>query len=187
VTTWVVRCVHDRCSAVVAHLAGRRSRGCDPAAVFVPPILSIRGRNGGDETHRRVVSDRYASWVVSVEDRGKQDGEKQFEDPDIRAVAEAVRLLERVGLLMRALRTHQGGDMSVFSCFYVGLARFGWHALQTNTGSARTLQRSEPLHKIAGGAYRRRSWPFRAGSLLRHAKGRASTLTRREANHSSSR
>jgi hypothetical protein len=43
-----------------------------------------------------------------------------FEDPDVRAVAEAIQVLEHASLLMRA-----NGN--------VGLTRLGMHALQTNT------------------------------------------------------
>jgi hypothetical protein len=59
----------------------------------------------------------------------------RFDDPDYRAVAEAIQVLERAGLLMRALYTrHRVGSGDIFSSgFDVGLTRLGWHALQTNT------------------------------------------------------
>jgi hypothetical protein len=50
-----------------------------------------------------------------------------FENPDYRAVAEAMQVLEREGLLMRALCVRD------YSFFYVGLTRLGRQALQTNT------------------------------------------------------
>jgi hypothetical protein len=49
---------------------------------------------------------------------------QKFEHPDVRAIAEAMRVLEHAGLLMRA----SGGDLDV-----VGLTRLGHHALATNT------------------------------------------------------
>jgi len=55
------------------------------------------------------------------------NGKKQFEDPDTRAVAEAIHALEHAGLLMRAV---EGGSSTVV---FVGLTRLGWHAHQTNT------------------------------------------------------
>jgi hypothetical protein len=50
---------------------------------------------------------------------------KQFEDPDIRAIAEAIQVLEHAALLMRTV----DGVAHVV----VGLTRLGVHALQTNT------------------------------------------------------
>ena len=47
----------------------------------------------------------------------------QFEDPDVRAVAEAIQVLEHSRLLMRS-----PGDRA-----HVGLTRLGVHALATNT------------------------------------------------------
>jgi hypothetical protein len=47
----------------------------------------------------------------------------QFEDPDVRAVAEAIQVLEHSRLLMRS-----PGDRA-----HVGLTRLGMHALATNT------------------------------------------------------
>ena len=51
----------------------------------------------------------------------------RFNDPDYVVVAEAMQVLERAGLLRRALY------VSDYSNFYVGLTRLGRHALQTNT------------------------------------------------------
>ena len=56
---------------------------------------------------------------------GGGPGEQQFEDPDFRAAAEAIQILEHAGLLMRS----QGSQYAL----YLGLTRLGWHALQTNT------------------------------------------------------
>jgi hypothetical protein len=46
-----------------------------------------------------------------------------FDNPDVRAVAEAIQVLEHSRLLMRS-----PGDQA-----HVGLTRLGMHALQTNT------------------------------------------------------
>jgi hypothetical protein len=74
---------------------------------------------------------------LSLRDRRKQDGENQFDDPDIRAVAEATHVLERAGLVMRALQTispgGSGGYSQGYSYFYLGLTRLGWQVLQENT------------------------------------------------------
>jgi hypothetical protein len=51
----------------------------------------------------------------------------QFDDPDYRAVTEAMHILERTGLLMRGLWPNTDWG------FEVALTRLGWHALQTNT------------------------------------------------------
>jgi hypothetical protein len=50
-------------------------------------------------------------------------GKKEFNDPDFRAAAEALQVLEHACLVMRA-----GADR-----LDVGLTRLGFHALQTNT------------------------------------------------------
>jgi hypothetical protein len=50
-----------------------------------------------------------------------------FMDPDSRAIAEAVQVLEHARLLMRCIF---GEGWSVSS---IGLTRLGWHAVQTNT------------------------------------------------------
>jgi hypothetical protein len=52
---------------------------------------------------------------------------KQFEDPDARAIAEAIQLLEHAALVMR---TADGSDSAET---IVGLTRLGMHALATNT------------------------------------------------------
>jgi hypothetical protein len=51
-------------------------------------------------------------------------GNAPFENPDFRAAAEAIQVLEHAGLLMQV----QGGDY-----IRIGLTRLGMHALQTNT------------------------------------------------------
>lgn len=51
----------------------------------------------------------------------------EFDDPDYRAAAEAMQVLESTRLLLRALK------VSEYSEFKVGLTRLGWNALQTNT------------------------------------------------------
>jgi hypothetical protein len=51
----------------------------------------------------------------------------EFDDPDYRAAAEAMQVLESRLLLARAL------NVSEYSEFHVGLTRLGWHALRTDT------------------------------------------------------
>jgi hypothetical protein len=58
---------------------------------------------------------------------GRGLGTRRFEDPDIRAVAEAIQFLERAGLVMRDL---SGGDVTWVE---VGLTRLGRDALATNS------------------------------------------------------
>ena len=53
----------------------------------------------------------------------KSSAEKQFTNPDYRAVTEAIRVLEQAGLVMTT-----GAERRA-----VGLTRLGEHALQTNT------------------------------------------------------
>lgn len=53
-----------------------------------------------------------------------RDASRMFEDPDLRAIAEAIQVLQQAGLLMQSW----GQEFS-----YIGLTRRGWHALQTNT------------------------------------------------------
>jgi hypothetical protein len=63
---------------------------------------------------------------------GVQSGQEQFEDPAMRAVAEAIQVLEHEGLLMRSSRIKNSGG-HIFGGSWVGLTRLGGHALQTNT------------------------------------------------------
>ena len=51
----------------------------------------------------------------------------EFDDPDYRAAAEAMQILESTRLLMRSVEIRSSTHL------YVGLTRLGWHALQTNT------------------------------------------------------
>jgi hypothetical protein len=54
----------------------------------------------------------------------RRDATPRFKDPDMRAFAEAIQVLEQARLLLR-------GDEERDSL--LGLTRLGWHALQTNT------------------------------------------------------
>jgi hypothetical protein len=54
-------------------------------------------------------------------------GTKWFEDPDTRAIAEAIQVLEHANLLMRAVFSGSVNGVEV------GLTRLGWQTLQTNT------------------------------------------------------
>jgi hypothetical protein len=55
----------------------------------------------------------------------KQVAKPRFEDADVRAVAEAIQVLEHARLIMRA---DQGEKQSA-----LGLTRLGMHAVKTNT------------------------------------------------------
>jgi hypothetical protein len=59
--------------------------------------------------------------------RGAADVHEQFHDPDARAIAEAIQVLEHAALLRRTIGNRDQTDP------YVGLTRRGMHALQTNT------------------------------------------------------
>jgi hypothetical protein len=65
-------------------------------------------------------------------------GREPFEDPDMRAIAEAIQVLEHAGLLMRSSRSTTRrlrplAPSPIGGGNYVGLTRLGRHALQTNT------------------------------------------------------
>jgi hypothetical protein len=62
-----------------------------------------------------------------AEPKFSRDIRDPFNDPDSRAIAEAIQVLEHTRLLMRRV---SGTDQTI--C-YVGLTRLGMHALQTNT------------------------------------------------------
>jgi hypothetical protein len=72
-----------------------------------------------------------ASWFTTGSYRepfvsATQPGAPYFENPDIRAAAEAIQVLEHAGLIMRITPASESGP-------YIGLTRRGYHALQTNT------------------------------------------------------
>jgi hypothetical protein len=114
----VLHCAYDQQSAVVAHVAARRSGSDDPAAVFV---CSVPGRAVCNRGHRLVVEDRSVPSVVFK-------SKSRFEDPDFGAAAEALQVLERAGLLMGAVL-----GANKFVRREIGLTRLGRHALATNT------------------------------------------------------
>jgi hypothetical protein len=69
-------------------------------------------------------------------------GLEPFEDPDMRAIAEAIQVLEHAALVMRSPRPGgrgwglRGGGHDVAATSgsnYIGLTRLGMHVLQTNT------------------------------------------------------
>jgi hypothetical protein len=75
---------------------------------------------------------RIVSWfrtgdLTSARFPSRRGGCAEFDDPDFRAAAEAMQVLEHTRLLLRAL------VVSDYSEFRVGLTRLGWHALQTDT------------------------------------------------------
>jgi hypothetical protein len=55
-------------------------------------------------------------------------GLKRFDDPDARAMLEAIQVLDHAGLLMRTVVNRQGAAWT-----QIGLTRLGMYALQTNT------------------------------------------------------
>jgi hypothetical protein len=84
------------------------------------------------ETGSDVVKRNWLKGSAKTDWSGVQSGREQFEDPAMRAVTEAIQVLEHAGLLMRASRiTKSGGN--TFGGSWVGLTRLGGHALQTNT------------------------------------------------------
>jgi hypothetical protein len=109
----------------VAHLAGRRSRGGDSA------VLSSSLYHNEADAMGFIVS----WWRTGEYQAPSLARFSRFEDPDYRAVAEAIQVLERAGLLMRDLDMLRGlvGLHAYFVSFYVGLTRLGWQAVQTNT------------------------------------------------------
>ena len=64
------------------------------------------------------------NWCKTGSYSGRGAMPNPFTDPDHCAVAEAIQVLERAGLLLRNFRN---------DCFNLGLTRLGMHALQTNT------------------------------------------------------
>jgi hypothetical protein len=91
------------------------------AAAILPLFSSAPSQNEADAVGRIVSSLKTGKWRAPVL------GRSRFEDPDYRAVAEAIQALEHAGLLMRVVSGHDLVSVTV------GLTRLGWHALQTNT------------------------------------------------------
>src|SRR5690348_8230919 len=102
-----------------------------PVAELAAVILPMFGQSSFD-SERAAMTD-VVSWLrtgartprgifAAASSRGDV-----FQNPDLRAVAEAMQLLERSGLLLRVLVP------SSHSSFDVGLTRLGWQAVQTGT------------------------------------------------------
>ena len=93
-------------------------------AAAILPLFSSSTYVGEETAMRGIVS-----WCKTGSYRPpgfyRQAAKPRFEDPDIRAVAEAIQHLERACLLLRA---DQGDHESA-----LGLTRLGMHALATNT------------------------------------------------------
>jgi hypothetical protein len=93
-------------------------------AAAILPWFSSRAPTTEAQTVTGIVQ-----WLTTGSDRGSLfvswTNKGAFENPDLRAVAEAIQVLERACLLMRS-ETH--ADYSL-----IGLTRLGWHALQTST------------------------------------------------------
>jgi hypothetical protein len=104
-----------------------------PPAEVAAAILPQFSNQSFEDEQRAI--QRVASWCksgVRTQRLWRGTGSEQFEDPDCRAVAEAIQVLEHAGLLMRGSRTALAGTRAGGGS-YVGLTRLGWHALQTNT------------------------------------------------------
>ena len=103
-----------------------------PVAELAAAILPLFGSSSFD-SERGAMTD-VVSWLrtgaraprgmfsAGISSRGDV-----FQNPDLRAVAEAMQLLERSGLLLRVLVP------SSHSSFDVGLTRLGWQAVHTGT------------------------------------------------------
>jgi hypothetical protein len=91
------------------------------AAVILPYFSSAPSQSESEAVGRIVSSLKTGKWRAPVL------GRSRFEDPDYRAVAEAIQALEHAGLLMRVVSGHDLVSVNI------GLTRLGWHALQTNT------------------------------------------------------
>ena len=92
------------------------------AAVILPWFGSSRSVN------EQSAMMKIAGWLTTGSDReayAERSAQMVFDNPDLRAVAEAMQVLERACLLMR-----YAGNAD-FTC--VGLIRLGMHALETNT------------------------------------------------------
>jgi hypothetical protein len=96
------------------------------AAAILPFLSSTPCQN------ERVAIASIISWWKTGEYQGKVDYTRpiRFTDPDTRAVAEAIQVLERAGLVMRDL-VLKAANPSVR--FEIGLTRLGVHAIETNT------------------------------------------------------
>jgi hypothetical protein len=67
------------------------------------------------------------AWCKTGTPSGPRRFPGWFSDPEFRAIAEAIQVLEHAGLLMRALTVSDNSDNNI------GLTRLGQHALGTNT------------------------------------------------------
>jgi hypothetical protein len=101
----------------------------EEVAATIMPLFSYTSH-----TEEHAAMSRIVSWFRT----GGLTGERfpvswrsgfcpEFEDPDYRAAAEAMQVLESTRLLARAV------VVSDYSGFHVGLTRLGWHVLQTGT------------------------------------------------------
>jgi hypothetical protein len=79
----------------------------------------------GEETAMKGIVAWFKTGSYRAPSMYRQTARPRFEDPDMRAVAEAIQVLEHSLLLIRA---DQGEHESA-----LGLTRLGMHALQTNT------------------------------------------------------
>jgi hypothetical protein len=99
-----------------------------PPAELAATILPLFSSSTNELEESRIRA--IAKWCKTGKYRepagySSRSASRIFEDPDLRAVAEATQVLEHASLLMRSFPIDGGS--------YVGVTRLGMHALQTNT------------------------------------------------------
>lgn len=92
---------------------------------------------------------------------------RRFQDPDFRAIAEAIQVLEHARLLMQI----PGREYAV----EIGLTRLGMHVLQTNTVREHLGLADTPPTDAAGQVLNRPANPRNGKSALVMSPGRAAT------------
>jgi len=96
-----------------------------PTAEVAAAILPLFSYPSSEKEHPALAS--IVSWCKTGQYRKPVKIGDVFKDPDTRAIAEAMRVLEHANLVMRDV---SGGDVTWVS---VGLTRLGRDAIATNT------------------------------------------------------
>jgi hypothetical protein len=98
-------------------------------AATILPLLATSSHLGEHEAMSRIVGWFRTGSPIAAEFPSRLGPGfcAEFDDPDYRAAAEAMQVLESTRLLVRAV------EIRSFTHVYVGLTRLGRHALQTNT------------------------------------------------------
>jgi hypothetical protein len=102
-----------------------------PPAEVAATIVPFFSHQTSDE---QLAIEKIVAWCKTGKDKARWlhgNGREQFDDPDYRAIAEAMQVLEHAGLLMRSSRLRRSEQSS--GGFWVGLTRLGMHAIATNT------------------------------------------------------